>query len=81
MTAELLKRTKIIDREKLPDGRELIFVDMQGYDIIATSPRFVVFERRADLFILICASDTEDVAKTAYDSFINEHREKKVKRY
>jgi hypothetical protein len=81
MTSELLKRTKIISQDELPDGRELILVDMQGFDIITPSPRFVVFERRSELFILVCASDDEDVAKTAYDSFVDEHKEKKVKRH
>lgn len=81
MNAELLKRCKIKDREELPDGREIIYVDLHGFDIVQTSPRYAVFERSNDFFKLIGGSDNEDAAQTVYDTSKDAHRERKGKRH
>lgn len=81
MNAELLKRCKIKAQEELSDGRELILVDMHGFDIVQTSPRFAVFERSNGSFKLVAGSDNEDAAKAAFDTSKNAHKERSGKRH
>lgn len=80
MNAELLKKCKIKDREELSDGREIIFVDLHGFNIVQTSPRFAVFERTGGFFKIVGGSDNEDAAKAVYDTAADAHR-KRSKRH
>ncbi len=80
MNAELLKRCKIKDREKLPGDREILFVDLHGFDIVQTSPRFAVFERDKDFYRFVGGSNDEAAARSAYDATKEDHRERSSNR-